>query len=178
MIPSFHALLREMLDASVFLMSVVRGKCLGGGLEVASVAHRVFASDDAELGQPEILLGVFAPVASVVLPLRIGFAAAADLCLSGRVVSSAEAEAMGLVDEIAGDPFEAALAWAKQRLLGHSASSLRQAVRAFQAGAMSEVRSRLDVVERLYLEELVPTADADEGIRSFLEKRRPIWKNE
>ena len=86
---------------------------------------------------------------------------------------------MGLVDEIAEDPFQAALAWAKQNVLKHSASSLRYAVRALHRGSgMMDVLSRLEEVERLYLQELVPTADADEGIRSFLEKRRPLWRNE
>jgi cyclohexa-1,5-dienecarbonyl-CoA hydratase len=178
MIPAFHAMFRRMLDSSVPTVAVVRGQCLGGGLELASFAHRVFASPTAKLGQPEIVLGVFAPVASVVLPERIGRPAAEDLCLTGRIVDAEEAHGMGLVDQVAEDPGETALAWIRKRLLPRSASSLRLAVRAARAGWAKRFREALDEAERLYLDDLMATHDAVEGLQSFLEKRDPVWRNE
>ena len=177
MLRGFHALFHAMLDASVVTLAAVRGQCLGGGLELASFCTRLFAAPDARLGQPEILLGVFAPVASVALVERVGRGPAEELCLSGRSLTAAEALASGLVDEIAHDPGEAALAWAREQLLPKSASSLRLALRAARAGFAARFRRELAETERLYLEELMATADAREGLRAFLERRQPAWRD-
>jgi cyclohexa-1,5-dienecarbonyl-CoA hydratase len=175
MIKGFHRLFGRILDSSVVTLAAVRGQCLGGALELVSVCHRIFATADAKLGQPEIVLGVFAPVASVLLSERVGRGAAEDLCLSGRSLPADEAQRLGLVDEIADDPTEAALAYARQHLLPRSASSLRFAVRAARVGFAKRFRRDLGEVERLYLEDLMSTADAKEGLQSFLEKRKPNW---
>jgi len=177
MIPGFHRLFDRMLNASVVTLAAVRGQCLGGGLELVSFCNRVFAAPDAKLGQPEIVLGVFAPVASVMLAERVGRGAAEDLCLSGRSISAAEALRIGLVDAIADDPAEAALGYAREHLLPRSASSLRLAVRAVRAGFARRFREDLAEVERLYLDELMATKDAREGLQAFVEKRRPAWSD-
>jgi len=177
MIPGFHRLFRLMVDASVVTLAAVRGQCLGGGLELVSFCNRVFASPDAKLGQPEILLGVFAPVASVLLPHRIGRGAAEDLCLSGRSVAADEAFLIGLVDRIAEDPGAAAVAYAREHLLPRSASSLRLAVRAARGGWAAQFLADLDRVETLYVGDLMSTHDAVEGLRAFIEKRPPAWSN-
>jgi cyclohexa-1,5-dienecarbonyl-CoA hydratase len=177
MITEFHATFRAMLDAPVVWLAAVRGRCLGGGLEVAAFCHRVFAAEDAVLGQPEIVLGVFAPMASTYLPDRVGRPAAEELCLSGRSVPAAEALAMGLVDVVAPDPDAAALAWAKTHLLPRSASSLRLAVRALRAGWRRRFEADLAEAERLYLVDLMKTGDAVEGLEAFLAKRPPAWRN-
>jgi cyclohexa-1,5-dienecarbonyl-CoA hydratase len=177
MLRGFHDLFRALLEGAVPTLAVVRGRCLGGGLELAAFCHRVFASPDARLGQPEIALGVFAPVASMFLRERTGRAAAEDLCLSGRIVAAAEARGIGLVDEIAGDPGEAALAWARTHLLPRSAMSLRHAVRAVRRDLMARFEADIAAQETLYLDSLMATVDAPEGIRAFLEKRRPRWSD-
>ena len=177
LLPAFHELFRNMLDTNLVILAAVRGQCLGGGLEIAGFCHRVFASKDAKLGQPEIRLGVLAPVASVVLPERIGRAHAEDLCLSGRILAAEEALRIGLVDEVTDDPGEAALSYAREHLLSLSASSLRVAVKAVRHSLRTRLSSDLAVVERIYLNELMETEDAAEGIRAFLEKREPQWKN-
>jgi len=177
MIRSFHELFRTMLDCAVPVVAAVRGQCLGGGLELASFCHRLIASPTAHLGQPEIVLGVFAPVASIVLPERMGRAAAEDLCLTGRVLSAEEALASGLVDQIADDPTEAALSYVREHFLSRSASSLRLAVRAIREPLRRRVLTDLAAVERLYLDDLMRTNDAVEGIQAFLDKRSPAWRN-
>ena len=176
MLATLRGLVLDLLDCHVATLAAVRGRCLGGGLELVALCHRVFAAAGATFGQPEIALGIFPPLASIVLPERIGRARAEELCLSGRTVPAAAARDIGLVDELVDeDPMEAARAWAKIRLFPHSASSLRFAVRAIRVNLAGRIRVELPEIEKLYLDELMATADANEGIRAFLEKRRPIW---
>lgn len=178
MLASFHGMLLALLDSAVPVLAAVRGQCLGGGLELVSLCHRVFAARDAALGQPEIVLGVFAPVASIVLPERVGRGAADDLCLSGRTVSAGEALSMRLVDEVVeGDPADAALAWARTHLVPKSASSLRFAVRASRAALRDRLDVELPALERLYLDGLMRTSDALEGLNAFVERRAPVWRD-
>jgi len=177
MIPAFGDLFRRMIDTPVTTLVAVKGQCLGGGLELASMGQRVFASPTAKMGQPEIVLGVIAPIASVILPARIGRWRAAELCVSGRTVGAEEALAMGLADELADDPADAALAWARKHLLPRSASSLRLAVRAARIGWTDTFCERLREAEHLYMEDLMGTADAEEGLRAFLDRREPVWRN-
>lgn len=178
MLARFHGALLAMLDSAVPVLAAVRGQCLGGGLELVSLCHRVFASRDATLGQPEIVLGVFAPVASIVLADRVGRGAADDLCLSGRSVTAAEALALRLVDQIAeSDPADAALAWARAHLIPKSASSLRYAVRASRASLRARLAAELPQAERLYLDGLMSTADALEGLNAFVERRPAVWRD-
>lgn len=177
MLQSFHGLFYRMLDSEVVTLAAVRGQCLGGALEVVSFCHRVFAAPDAKLGQPEIVLGVLAPVASVSLAARVGQSRAEDLCLSGRSVGAEEALRIGLVDELAEDPGESALSYARKHLVPRSASSLRIAVRAVRQGFAERFRRELAEVERLYTHELMATADAKEGLQAFLEKRKAEWND-
>lgn len=168
----FHAFFRELIGTPVPRLAVVRGQCLGGGLELALACHRIFAAPSAKLGQPEIKLAVFAPVASLLLPLRVGQPAADDLLLTGRSVGAGEALALRLVDEVADDPLAAARAWATRHLVPLSASSLRFAARAAWTHAAALVSRHLAEVEKLYLDELMATPDAVAGITSFLENRK------
>lgn len=177
MLRRFHGLFRSMLESSVIWVAAVRGRCLGGGLELVSFCHRVFAHSECQLGQPEIVLGVFAPVASAFLHERIGRAAAEDLCFTGRSVAGSQAQTMRLVDELAIDPESAALAWAKTHLSNKSASSLRRAVTAARWGLEKRFLAELSDLELFYLRDLMKTADANEGLAAFLEKRSPVWKN-
>jgi cyclohexa-1,5-dienecarbonyl-CoA hydratase len=177
MLASFHGLLGAMLDASVVTIAAVRGQCLGGGMELAAFCHRVIASENARFGQPEILLGVFAPAASVVLGERMGRGGAEDLLLTGRSISAPEAFRLGLVDDLQADPAEAALAYARTHLLPLSASSLRHAVRAARLGFAERFRREIAQIEALYLDELMKSEDANEGLNAFLEKRSPKWRN-
>jgi cyclohexa-1,5-dienecarbonyl-CoA hydratase len=142
-----------------------------------SFCNRVYAAPDARLGQPEIALGVFAPVASLLLPHRVGRAAAEDLCLSGRTIGAEAALHIGLVEELAEDPEADAMAYATEQLAKHSASSLRHAMRAVRGHFLEGFLKGLVNLEHDYLHELMATADAVEGISAFLQKRPPQWKN-
>ncbi len=177
MLATFHGMFRTIAKAAVPTIAAVKGQCLGGGLELTAFCHRFVAAPNAHMGQPEIALGVFAPVASILLPSRVGRGAAEDLCLSGRSIAAEEAFRIGLVDEIADDPEEAALSYARTQYGPRSASSLRMATRAIRSAWELRFFEDLDKVERLYLDELMKTHDAVEGIEGFLAKRKPEWKN-
>ncbi|MCK6450577.1 MAG: cyclohexa-1,5-dienecarbonyl-CoA hydratase [Alphaproteobacteria bacterium] len=177
MLKGFHALILRVAGAPVPVMSAVRGQCLGGGLELALAGSFIFAAPDARLGQPEIVLGVFAPAATALLPPRVGQARAEDLLLSGRTVDAAEAHAIGLVDAVADDPTAAALAWFDRHLVPRSASSLRHAVKAVRGAFASDLAARLAALEALYLNGLMATHDAKEGLEAFLAKRPARWEH-
>jgi len=178
MLHGFHRLFYSILDARVVTLAAVQGQCLGGAMELAVFCNRLFASPGAALGQPEIILGVLAPVASVMLSDRVGRGRADHFLLTGQSVGAAEGMAMGLVDELSDDPGAAALDYAREHLLPKSASSLRFAVQAARAGYEDRVRRELKGVEELFLQELIKTADAQEGLNAFLEKRQPEWQDQ
>ena len=177
MLAALHGLLGEMLEWPAPILTAVRGQCLGGGLELACAGALIFAAPDARFGQPEIKLGVFAPAASCLLPPRIGQAAAEDLLLSGRSVDAQEALALSLVTAIADDAQAAALDWFDRHLADKSASSLALALTAVRAARGAELRRRLRDLEALYLDRLMKTRDASEGLNAFLAKRAPKWEH-
>ncbi len=177
MLEALHALILAMLDFPAPILVAARGQCLGGGLEVALAGSAIFAAPDAQFGQPEIKLGVFAPAASVLLPWRVGQAVAEDLLFSGRSISAREAQDAGLVREIDDDPVAAALTYFDVNLGARSAASLAFALTAARAGMLRDVRHRLGEVEHLYLEKLMRTHDANEGLAAFIAKRPPHWEH-
>lgn len=177
LLPAFHGLFRDLADVARPTLAVVRGRCLGGGLELAAFCNWVFASPDAKLGVPEITLGVFPPLASLVLPERIGRPLAEDLCLTGRIVDAEEAFEMNLVDHLTEEPEDAARQWIERYLLPKSAVALHFTTRALRAPWRARLLRDLAEVEAMYLNELNQHEDPREGIRSFLEKRKPQWKN-
>ncbi|MBX5453409.1 MAG: cyclohexa-1,5-dienecarbonyl-CoA hydratase [Acidobacteriia bacterium] len=177
MLRGFHALLLRLLALPVPVLFAVRGQCLGGGLELALTGLRIFASPEAKFGQPEIKLGVFAPAASVLLPERIARPAAEDMLLSGRSLNASEALALGLVQAVAEDPERAAELWFETHLADKSAAALRHAMKAARADLSARTRARLAALETLYLDELMQTRDALEGLQAFLAKRTPHWEH-
>jgi cyclohexa-1,5-dienecarbonyl-CoA hydratase len=177
MLASLHALILAMLEFPAPILTVVRGQCLGGGLEVALAGGPIFAAPDAQFGQPEMKLGVFAPAASVLLPYRVSQPAAEDLLFSGRSVGADEAKTMGIVQVVFDDPEAAALAYFDQHFAGKSAASLACALTAARGAMLRDVRHRLGEVERLYLDRLMTTRDANEGLVAFLAKRKPNWEH-
>ncbi len=177
MLQRFHALIVRMIAFPLPILVAAKGHCLGGGLELALASRLIFATPDADIGQPEIKLGVFAPAASCLLADWIGQSAAFDLLTSGRGLTGEEARAIGLVHATDDDPVAAALRYFGDHYAAHSASSLRFAVEAGRGDRAERVSARLAALERLYLDGLMQTADPVEGLAAFLEKRSPRWQN-
>ena len=177
MLESLHALVVTMLEFPAPIASAVRGQCLGGGLELALAGGPIFASRDAQFGQPEMKLGVFAPAASVLLPWRVNQPAAEDLLLSGRSIGADEAHAIGLVQHVGDDPVQAARAWFDGAIAGKSAASVALAIEAARGARARAAADRLAELTRLYLEHLMRTHDANEGLAAFLARREPNWEH-
>jgi len=176
MLAGLHGLVTRMVSSPVPILVAVKGQCLGGGLEVALAGHLIFAAPDSTLGQPEMKLGVFAPAASCLLPELVGPARAFDLLVSGRSITGAEAAAIGLAIAAA-EPERAALAYFDEHLKPKSATSLRFAVKAARSDYVARVKAKLASVEKLYLDGLMSTHDAVEGLEAFLAKRPAKWEH-
>jgi cyclohexa-1,5-dienecarbonyl-CoA hydratase len=178
MIGVFHRMFRLLSAYRVPTAASVFGSCLGGGCELAVFCDLVIASDDAKFGQPEIQVGVFPPIAAQLLPRIIGMKAAMELILSGKIISAEEALRMGLINKVvpAADLVGGTEAVLKP-YLKLSAEVLRQTKKAILAGLMDDFEPSLKVIEDIYLNGLMKTADANEGLQAFLDKRKPVWKN-
>ena len=159
-------------------LAVVRGKCLGGGMELAMACDFVLASDRATFGQPEISVGVFPPLATALYPRLAGLRNTYDVVLTGRTLTAAEAAAMGFVTSV--HP-EEAMDDARQALLGTLTSKSRAVLAQAKRAALEGYSLRLEQAVRAssdrYLKELMRTEDALEGLNAFLEKRKPVWKH-
>lgn len=177
MLANIHGLILRMVESPVTILVAAKGQCLGGGLEVALAGHLLFVAPDAVLGQPELKLGVFAPAASCLLPELIGPVRSLDLLLSGRTICGSEAAAIGMAHEAAADPEQAALSYFEEFLKPKSASSLHYAIKAARADYAARVRAKIKAVERLYLDELMKTHDAVEGLGAFVAKRAVQWQH-
>ena len=179
MIEAFHGMFRRMDTLGVPTVASVYGSCLGGGCELAVFCDLVLASQTAKLGQPEIQVGVFPPIAAQIMPRIIGRKAAAELIFSVRIIAADEARQMGLINKVVPDEaLESATAEFVRPYLKLSAEVLRKTKKAFMAGLMDDLEPSLKIIEDIYLKELMTTGDAQEGLKAFLEKRKPEWKNE
>ena len=177
MLAGLHALILNMIEWPTPILVAVRGQCLGGGLEVAMAGSLIFAADEAKFGQPEIQLGVFAPAASCLLPERIGQAAAEDLLFSGRSIDATEAKELGLVTSVSADPAATALEYFDRHFARKSAAALACAVTAARGAYLVRMKQRIAEVEKLYLDRLMKTRDANEGLEAFIAKREPRWEH-
>ncbi len=181
MLSAFHGLFYKIMDLSIPSLAKISGQCLGGGLELALICNIMYADKSAMMGQPEIVLGVFPPPASLLLPLKIGYARAENMLITGKSISAEKAESMGLISELFEDK-EAMHAgvnkWIEKNILPKSASSLRYAIKTSRMYFNHVLRKFLPVLEDMYVNELMETNDANEGINAFLEKRKPVWKND
>jgi cyclohexa-1,5-dienecarbonyl-CoA hydratase len=176
MLAAFHAVIRAIIASRTITIAAVRGTCLGGGAELAAVCDMVYTARDAVWGFPEIKLASFPPVATVVLSAIIGQKRAAELILTGRQFSGNQAAALGLANRsVPADKLESAVARTVTELRSLSPSALLHAKKAIYAWDAIHFDKGLARAEKIYLEELISTADAREGIIAFLEKRTPKW---
>jgi cyclohexa-1,5-dienecarbonyl-CoA hydratase len=176
MLAAFHGVFRRLDALPQATIAAVDGTCLGGGCELAAFCDVTLATPRSVFGQPEIDVGCFPPLASVVLP-RVAPRAAAELILTGAPMGAAEAARVGLISRVVED-LEAETRRLVRLLAGKSAAILKLARRALRDGADGSFSEALARVERLYGEGLLATQDMDEGVQAFLEKRPPRWKDE
>jgi cyclohexa-1,5-dienecarbonyl-CoA hydratase len=176
-LPAMHELIGMLLEFPAVTAAVVRGRCLGGGFELALACDFIFASEDATFGLPEVALGVFPPAASALLPARVGTARATRAIVGGAARSADEWRDAGLVEFVApAASLDAEVdRWFDLHLSARSATALRYAAAASRLALRRQVEDLLPRLERLYLKDLMQTQDAVEGIRAFLEKRAPRW---
>jgi cyclohexa-1,5-dienecarbonyl-CoA hydratase len=179
MLRALSRLVRHLAHYPVPVAALVEGRCLGGAFELALACHLVFATPGAQLGCPEIKLGVFPPVLAALGPWRLGGALSDRLVLTGETISGAQAHAAGFVAALfdGSDPFAQLLDWYRAGPGGLSAAALRTAALAIRSGSESLLGVRLDALERLYLERVLESRDGNEGIEAFIARRPPVWED-
>ena len=159
-------------------IAVVNGSALGGGCELALYCDMVIATEKSKFGQPEIQVGVFPPIAALIFPRMMGRKKAMELILAGDTLSAQEALALGLINKVVP---EASLADEANGFIEKfkklSGIVLKLAKEATLAGLNDDVDEGLKIIEKIYLERLMKTEDALEGLKAFLEKRKPAWKD-
>jgi cyclohexa-1,5-dienecarbonyl-CoA hydratase len=180
MISTFHGIFSNMQNIEFPTVALVNGAALGGGCEVAVFCDIVIASEKAKFGQPEIMVGVFPPIAAALMPRLIPGRKALELLLTGDTVKADEAKQLGLINHVfpVEDFEDLAMTWVKEKLENKSAAILRLTKRAFVEGFRENYDDSIKIIEDIYLNELMKTKDANEGLAAFLEKRQPVWKDE
>ena len=176
MLTSFHAVIRAIIASRKITIAVVQGVCLGGGAELAAVCDMVYTARDAIWGFPEIKLGCYPPVAAVALPALVGQKRASELIMTGRQISGDEAVAIGLANRSTNaDELDDVVQETLSQLEALSPAALAHAKKSIYAWDAIHFDKGLARAERIYLEELITTEDAREGIAAFIEKRPPKW---
>ncbi len=181
MLSNFHQLFYVLKELSIPTAAIVSGQCLGGGLELALMCNFIFADQSAKFAQPELIIGVFPPPASILLPEKIGLAKAEEWILTGKSYSANDAKSSGLVNEVFDtreELFSGVSDWIEKNILPKSATSLRFGVKAVRAKMNHVLGNFLPQLENLYVNKLMETSDANEGIAAFLEKRTPNWERQ
>lgn len=179
MIEVFHGIFRRLQKMPVPTLAAVNGAALGGGMEVAIACDMLVAASGAKFGQPEIKLAVFPPIAAVLLPRLVPPARAMELLLGGENIVADEALRIGLVNRVfAKESFAADLKAFIDPYLALSRAALASTRRVIRETTGKSFDSALDTAENIYLKELMVTDDAKEGLAAFLEKRKPVWRNQ
>jgi cyclohexa-1,5-dienecarbonyl-CoA hydratase len=178
MLDAFHSIFRLLEQLAKPTIALVDGAALGGGCELVAACDIVIASDRSRFGQPEIKLGVFPPVAAVLLPRIIGEKRARELILTGEIIDAMEAGRLGLCNHIVPGPhLEPKLLEVLAKLRELSGTSLTFARQSLDLGRGRSIEEALDEQENIYLHELMKTQDANEGVKAFMEKRKAVWKH-
>jgi cyclohexa-1,5-dienecarbonyl-CoA hydratase len=178
MLRVFHDVFRNLAKLDQVTVAALKGLTLGGGCEVAIFCDLIIAADNLKIGQPEIKLSVFPPVALLVFPRLVGLKKASELLLSGKTIDATEAERIGLINKIVPlDSFDSELESFIQPFTELSLVGLKYSKKGINLGLETSFFEGLERIEKIYLEELMASDDANEGLKAFLEKRKPVWKN-
>ncbi len=178
MVKVFHSIFENLSRVDAPTVALVAGPCLGGGCELALFCDIVLASDRARFGQPEIKVGVFPPIAAYLLPNTAACKHAAEILLTGETYTAAEMRAMGLVNRVFPEESFASESEAFVAKIASSSSVVLSLAKRAMRGALGKTFSEaMPGIEEIYLEKLMATEDANEGLAAFMEKRRPVWRD-
>jgi len=178
MIETFHGNIKRVLAMPIPTVAAINGAALGGGCELAIACDMVVAAEGAKLGQPEIKLGVFPPIAAILMPRIAPSPRAMELVLGGGIIDAREAHAIGLVNKVyPRETFVADTAKFLEQFLSLSRAALVYAKHAMREATGRPFHEALHHVEQIYLKDMMATEDATEGLNAFMEKRKPVWKN-
>jgi cyclohexa-1,5-dienecarbonyl-CoA hydratase len=179
MIGTFHRIFENMRNIKAPIVALVHGAALGGGCEIAVFCDIVLASDRAKFGQPEIKVGVFGPIATITFPRFMNLKKTMELNLTGDTINASEAKDLGLVNAVfPTDEFQIEAKGMIDRLTASSSVVLQLTKEAIVKAYDKDYDTAISKVEDIYLNKLMKTQDANEGLAAFMEKRKPNWKNE
>ena len=179
MLEVVHGVIRRVLGLPQVTIAAVRGACLGGACEIASVCDFIVASEDSIFATPEILVGCYPPVALARFATLVGYHRAAEMILTGRRFTSREAQAMGLINRVFADAeLFRGVDNLTSELLSNSGAVMRLTVKGLRELSMRDFEAALKRSEQIYCDELLRTADVEEGVLAFLQKRQPQWRHE
>jgi cyclohexa-1,5-dienecarbonyl-CoA hydratase len=178
MMASFNRIFELTEKIDVPIIASVQGYCLGGGMELAIACDVIIAAESAQFGQPEIKVGFFPPYAAMRLPQLVGPARTIEICTTGKFYSAEEARQMGMVayvseDDRLGETTDKIV----KEIQANSPLIIRLNKRAVKQHLGMAFQPALAGVSDLFLNTLMKTEDTLEGIASYEEKRKPVWKN-
>ncbi len=178
MLGVFHDVFRNLSKLDQVTVAAAKGFTLGGGCEVAIFCDLIFAADNLKIGQPEIKLSAIPPIALLIMPRLLGLKKTSELLLSGKIIDAADAERIGLVNKVVPlESFDEELMIFTQPFTELSLVGLKFSKKGIRLGMETSFLEGLEKIERMYLEDLMASEDAHEGLNAFMEKRKPVWKN-
>jgi len=178
MIAVFHQIFRTLVTFEVPTVAAVNGVALGGGCEVASFCDLVVASEHSKFGQPEVMVGVYPSMAVAWFTKILGTKRAYELLLTGKTISAQTAYEYGLVNRVIPDTeYDEGLNAFLEELTSKSSVVLKWCKKAIMSGFEVPFEKGLAASEVIYKHALMNTEDAKEGLKAFLEKRKPTWKD-
>jgi len=178
MLQVFHDIFRNMSTLDQVTIAALKGLTLGGGCEIAIFCDLAIAADNLKIGQPEIKLSVIAPIALLILPRLVGLKKTSELLLTGKIIEAAEAEQIGLINKaVPLASFDTELESFIQPFTELSLVGLKFSKKGINLGLETSFLEGLEKIEKIYIDELMVSEDAHEGLKAFIEKRKPLWKN-